>query len=42
MSCARIIADRILIMNDGKFIAEGNYTELENSKDNFINSFFKI
>ncbi len=42
MSCARITADRIVIMNDGKFIAEGTYQELENSSDSFINSFFKI
>ncbi|MBC7588352.1 MAG: ATP-binding cassette domain-containing protein [Chitinophagaceae bacterium] len=42
MSCARITADRIVIMSDGKFIAEGTYSELENSKDEFINSFFKI
>jgi phospholipid/cholesterol/gamma-HCH transport system ATP-binding protein len=42
MSCARITADRIVIMNDGKYIAEGTYTELENSKDEFINSFFKL
>lgn len=42
MSCARITADRIVVMNDGKFIAEGTYQELENSSDSFINSFFKI
>jgi phospholipid/cholesterol/gamma-HCH transport system ATP-binding protein len=42
MSCARITADRIVIMNDGKYIAEGTYQELENSKDEFINSFFKV
>ncbi len=42
MSCARITADRIVIMNDGKCIAEGTYEQLENSSDTFINSFFKI
>lgn len=42
MSCARITADRIVIMNDGKYIAEGTYTELENSSDEFISSFFKL
>jgi phospholipid/cholesterol/gamma-HCH transport system ATP-binding protein len=42
MSCAKITADRIVIMNDGKFIAEGTYQELENSSDSFISSFFKF
>lgn len=42
MSCARITADRIVIMNDGKYIAEGSYKELESSPDEFINSFFKL
>lgn len=40
MECARITADRIVIMNDGKYIAEGSYEELEKSKDEFIRSFF--
>ena len=39
--CAKITADRILIINDGLFIAEGTYEELSNSDDPFINSFFK-
>ena len=39
--CARITADRVLIMNDGKFIAEGTFEELENSDDPFVCSFFK-
>jgi phospholipid/cholesterol/gamma-HCH transport system ATP-binding protein len=42
MACAKKTADRIVIMNDGQYIAEGTYTELENSADEFINSFFKI
>lgn len=42
MSCARITADRIVIMNDGQYIAEGSYKELESSPDGFINSFFKL
>jgi phospholipid/cholesterol/gamma-HCH transport system ATP-binding protein len=42
MICARKTADRIVIMNDGQYIAEGTYAELENSPDGFINSFFKI
>lgn len=42
MACARKTADRIVVMNDGQYIAEGSYTELENSPDEFINSFFKL
>jgi phospholipid/cholesterol/gamma-HCH transport system ATP-binding protein len=39
--CAKITADRILIIDDGVFIAEGTYEELENSQDDYIRSFFK-
>ncbi len=41
MDCAKITADRVLVMNDGQYIAEGTYEELENSEDPFIKSFFK-
>src|SRR5438477_562405 len=39
--CARITADRVLIMNNGQYIAEGTCDELEHSEDDFIRSFFK-
>ncbi len=39
--CAKITADRVLILNEGKFIAEGTYGELENADNDFIRSFFK-
>lgn len=39
--CAKITADRILVIDDGVFIAEGTYDELENSQDEYIRSFFK-
>jgi phospholipid/cholesterol/gamma-HCH transport system ATP-binding protein len=39
--CARITADRILIMSNGEYIAEGTCDDLENSEDAFIRSFFK-
>lgn len=39
--CARITADRVLIMSGGEYIAEGSCDELENSDDPFIRSFFK-
>lgn len=41
ISCAQITGDRILVMNDGSFIAEGSYDELENSPDELVSSFFK-
>jgi phospholipid/cholesterol/gamma-HCH transport system ATP-binding protein len=39
--CAKITADRVLILHEGKCLAEGTYAELENSDDEFIRSFFK-
>jgi phospholipid/cholesterol/gamma-HCH transport system ATP-binding protein len=41
MACAKITGDRLLVMNDGKFVAEGSYEELENEGDAFVQSFFK-
>ncbi len=41
MACAKITADRILVLNDGVFIAEGSYDELENGPDELVRSFFK-
>lgn len=41
MECAKITSDRILVLNEGKFIAEGTYDELQNSKDELVRSFFK-
>ncbi len=41
MACAKITADRIMVMNDGSFVAEGNYDELENGTDELVRSFFK-
>ncbi|MES2851142.1 MAG: ATP-binding cassette domain-containing protein [Bacteroidota bacterium] len=42
MHCAKLTADRIVVMGDGKYIAEGTYGELENSTDERVNSFFKL
>lgn len=42
MHCARLVADRIVIMSDGKYIAEGDYDTLENSPDKMVNAFFKL
>jgi phospholipid/cholesterol/gamma-HCH transport system ATP-binding protein len=41
IACAKITADRMLVMNDGTFVAEGTYDELENSTDQLVGSFFK-
>jgi phospholipid/cholesterol/gamma-HCH transport system ATP-binding protein len=32
MKCAKKTADRILVMEDGKFISEGNYSDLKDTK----------
>ena len=41
IECAKITADRILVMNDGCFIAEGTFDELKRSDNEIVNSFFK-
>jgi len=38
--CAKITADRILILRDGCFYAEGTFNELQKSDDDFIQSYF--
>jgi phospholipid/cholesterol/gamma-HCH transport system ATP-binding protein len=40
MECAKITADRVVIMNEGKYIAEGSFDELKNSEDTLVRSFF--
>jgi phospholipid/cholesterol/gamma-HCH transport system ATP-binding protein len=41
IACAKITADRIMVMSEGKFIAEGSYVELEHSDNELVRSFFK-
>lgn len=41
MECARLTADRIVVIKDGMCEAEGTFDELKNSKDNWIRSFFE-
>jgi phospholipid/cholesterol/gamma-HCH transport system ATP-binding protein len=40
MDCAKITADRVVIMDDGEYIAEGSFDELKSSKDKLVRSFF--
>lgn len=41
LQCARITANRIVVMNEGELVADGTYDELEKSKDDFVKQFFK-
>lgn len=40
MACAKLTANRIMILNDGVIHAEGTYDELEKSTDEWVRSFF--
>ena len=41
IDCARRTANRIIVLKDGICTAEGSYTDLRNSKDAWIRSFFE-
>jgi phospholipid/cholesterol/gamma-HCH transport system ATP-binding protein len=41
MACAKITADRVLVLSNGRFIAEGTYEQLESGPDELVRSFFK-
>jgi phospholipid/cholesterol/gamma-HCH transport system ATP-binding protein len=41
LECAQITADRIIVLHDGECIAEGTYEELQHSKNDLIQLFFK-
>jgi phospholipid/cholesterol/gamma-HCH transport system ATP-binding protein len=41
MECARITADRVVVMDDGKYIAEGSFDELHKSNNKIVASYFK-
>jgi phospholipid/cholesterol/gamma-HCH transport system ATP-binding protein len=40
MRCAKMTADRIIMLREGVVVAEGTYDELERSEDEWIRSFF--
>ncbi len=40
MACAKRIGNRIMILKDGIIYAEGSYTELEKSEDDWVKAFF--
>jgi phospholipid/cholesterol/gamma-HCH transport system ATP-binding protein len=40
MECASITADRIVVMDDGEYVAEGSFEKLKSSREQFVRSFF--
>jgi phospholipid/cholesterol/gamma-HCH transport system ATP-binding protein len=40
MDCAKLTGKRIMILKDGVIHAEGTYSELKKSKDEWVRSFF--
>src|SRR5450755_190941 len=40
IACAKMTADRIVMLKDGKISAEGSYDEMEKNNDEWIKSFF--
>ena len=41
IACAKITADKVVIMKDGKYIEEGSFDDLQKSTDPFVQTFFK-
>jgi phospholipid/cholesterol/gamma-HCH transport system ATP-binding protein len=41
MACAKITSNKIAIIKDGMIYAQGTYAELEQSKDEWVQAFFK-
>lgn len=40
MSCAKLTADRVVILKEGIVVVEGSYEELKRSEDEWVRSFF--
>jgi phospholipid/cholesterol/gamma-HCH transport system ATP-binding protein len=41
IECAKLTANRIIVIKDGVFAAEGSFAELEKSADDWVRSFFE-
>jgi len=41
INCARLTADRMVVLKDGVFAAEGSFDELQKSDDEFVKGFFE-
>ncbi|MEO8513626.1 MAG: ATP-binding cassette domain-containing protein [Ignavibacteria bacterium] len=41
MICAKIVANKIVVLNKGTYTETGTYDELEQSKDEFVRTFFE-
>lgn len=41
VECARITGNRVIILHEGKFVAEGTFQELQKSDDQLVRSFFE-
>ncbi|MFZ1321444.1 MAG: ATP-binding cassette domain-containing protein [Ignavibacteria bacterium] len=42
MACAKLVADRIIVLKDGTIAAAGSYDELAKSDDEFVRGFFEF
>jgi len=40
--CAKMVADRMVVLKDGTYVEEGSYEQLEKSKDKFVRGFFEF
>lgn len=40
IACAKMVADRVVMLKEGVIIAEGSYDDMENNHDEWIKSFF--
>lgn len=42
MACAKLVANRIVVLKDGTFAAQGSFDELSKSDDPFVRGFFEF